>query len=111
MAFDKKPSTWLGAGYATGTNTVIFNTNAAASNKLLAELEDAEAHATTGDIRAVVHALCEALFVAWNAQASADRPTRMTISKSMVGAPNGTDLNVSYQINLTLTPEVEVAAE
>jgi len=104
MAFDKSPSAWLGAGYTTGTNTIILNTNDAASNKLLAELEDDEAHATTGDIRAIVHALCEAIFVAWNAQAAADRPARMSVTRRISGAPNSTELTVDYAIRLSVTP-------
>ena len=56
MAFDPKPSTWLGAGYTTdsGAHTVTFNTNDASSNKLLKQLTDALANPTTGDIRDVV---------------------------------------------------------
>jgi|SRR6266436_1426645 len=84
MAFDAKPSTWLGAGYALdGTNHLIsLNTVTASSNKLLKQLTDTKAHATTGDIRDVMMGVCESFFQAWTAQAAADRPAKMTISRS-----------------------------
>ena len=85
MAFNPKPSTWLGAGYTTdsGAHTVTFNTNDAASNKLLKRLTDALADPTTGDIRDVVLAVSEAFYQAWLTIAGtpANLPTKMTIAR------------------------------
>lgn len=84
MAFDKKPSTWLGAGYEldAGNHVLKLNTADAASDKTLAQLTDAEGHATTGDIRKVIFALLEALYQAHAAVDAADRPSRVTLYKS-----------------------------
>lgn len=42
----------------------------------------AEADAATGDIRKVLYAICEKLWAEWNSRASADLPTKMSISRS-----------------------------
>ncbi len=98
MAFDKKPSTWLGAGYVADDSghTITFNTADAASNKLLAELTDAEADETTGDVRKLVFAVMEALHAAWAAQAAADRPTKLTIYKS--SSVSGSTITNTYTV-------------
>jgi hypothetical protein len=84
MAFDPKPSTWLGAGFSVDTDNhcIKLNTNDAATNKLLTELTDAEAHATSGDIRKVIFALLEMLSTIWLAIDEANRPTRVLLYKS-----------------------------
>jgi len=104
MAFDKSPSAWLGAGYTTGTDTIILTTRNAAGAKCLIELDNGEAQADDGDIRAIVHALCEAIFVAWKAQAAEDLPARMTMTRRITAAPNSTALTVDYAIRLSITP-------
>ena len=99
MAFDKKPSTWLGAGYASssGSHTVTFNTNDAASNKTLTQLTDANADPDTGDIRIVGFALLQALYAAALAQ-SANLPTKMTITRSVQAQTGG---NIKYSYNMS----------
>lgn len=92
MAFDPAPSTWLGAGYTLASHVAGFNTNDASSNKLLTQLTDAQANATTGDIRTVAMALSEALFQAWLAQSTPDRPAKMTLAKSTTGGSDGTSI-------------------
>jgi len=98
MAFDKKPSTWLGAGYAASTenHTITLNTADAASDKTVPELADAEADPTTGDVRKLVFALMEMLYAAWAAQETADRPTRVTIYKS--SQASGAELTHTYTV-------------
>ncbi len=77
MPFDPKPSTWLANWSEDGTNiTVPIAT--------FAEMTAAEADATTGDIRKVLFAVCEALYAQWLATPAADRPTRMRITKTSV---------------------------
>jgi len=93
MAFagDLTPTTWLGAGYSLdGTNHLIkLNENDAASNKLLKQLTDALANASTGDIRSVFFSLCEMMYQAYKTQAAAsNRATQMTISRTLAGTEN-----------------------
>lgn len=109
MAFDKKPSTWLGDGYdLDGTNHLVkLNTNDASTNKLLTQLTDALADPTTGDIRDVMMAVCETFYQAWIAQASADRPTRMSVSRGTSSQP-GSDSTIGlvYTLRFTINPTV-----
>lgn len=81
MAFDPKPSTWLGAGYSLANNAISLTTADKDGDIALPEVTDAEADPTTGDIRKVLFGLMEAIFQAWNGVAAADRPTMMTIQK------------------------------
>lgn len=46
------------------------------------ELTAAEADAATGDSRKILYALCERIWSWWNALATADKATKMTITKS-----------------------------
>ena len=82
MAYSAVPSTVFGAGYAASANTIVLNTNDNAGTKLLTELTDAEAHATTGDWRKIIFAIMEMIYTKWNAVASGDRPTKLTVAKS-----------------------------
>lgn len=81
MAFDPKPSTWLGAGYSLASNAISLTTADKDGDKALPEVTDADAHATTGDIRKVLFGLMEAIFQAWKGVDVDDRPTMMTIQK------------------------------
>jgi hypothetical protein len=98
MAFDKKISTWLGAGFAvdTGNHKITLNTADASSNKTVPELTDAEADPTTGDVRKLIFALAEMLYAAYAAQDAADLPSRVTIYKSSQSA--GAVLTHTYTI-------------
>jgi hypothetical protein len=113
MAFNKAPSAWLGAGYSadSANDEITFTTADAGSDIGLPQLTNAEAHATTGDVRAIAHALVERLFQVWNATQGADRPVRMSLFKNLGQAPNGVDLIVNYQFQFQVTPQVEVADE
>lgn len=83
MAFDAKPSTWLGAGYTVDAgNHLIKLTTAEAVVKAVPELTDAEANPTTGDIRKVIFALLEAIYQAQLAQLVADRPAQVVVYRS-----------------------------
>lgn len=106
MAYDPKPSTHFGPGYAASGNQIHFNTNDAASNKTLTTLTDAEAHATTGDFRDVIRALCYKFAADWDATATGDRPAKMTISKSLgIDSSAGTIVEnyvFSFKVETTL---------
>jgi hypothetical protein len=75
----------------TGTGTHSITTG-----PLLAQVTDAEADETTGDIRKLVFGIVDALHLAWSRIASADRPTRMTIYKS--SQSSGTTLTHTFTI-------------
>lgn len=109
MAFDKKPSTWLGAGYTVASNKAQFNTASAGSNVVLEKVTDAEADPTTGDIRDVARALCYALFEAWSDQSPSNRPSKMTITKNVtVVAPTAANpqvLRESYSLVFDVTSD------
>jgi hypothetical protein len=77
----------------------------------LAELTDAEGNATTGDIRAVAHALAEALYQAWLIKPTADRPTRMNVIRSVQPVQDSNMVQYQYFITITATASVEVAPE
>jgi len=62
----------------TGSGTHSINRLAT-----IPELTDTEANATSGDIRKILYALCERFAKEWNGIATADRPSNMTISKSI----------------------------
>lgn len=81
MAFDPKPSTWLGAGYAVASHKAEYNTQDASSDKLLPRITDAQADPTTGDIRLLTYAQCEMIYAAWVAMLGVDLPVQMTLSK------------------------------
>ncbi len=110
MAFDKKPSTWLGAGYGVASHVAGFNTNDASSNKLLTDIVDADADPTTGDIRIVVFAFLECFYRKWLAQ-GANIPAKLKISRSVSTSSAGS-ITYAYTVRITVTPAtVTVASE
>jgi hypothetical protein len=111
MAFDAKPSTWLGAGYALASHVLSANTNDASSNKTFPQLTDAEANPTTGDVRKLFYAICDQFYGSYNSTASADRPTRMSIVRSTTENASG-QLVRSYTFQFTLDgSSLDVIAE
>ncbi len=112
MAFDPKPSTWLGAGYGVTSHVAGFNTNDASSNKLLTQITDADADPTTGDIRKLTMALLETLYKAWLTQAGS-QPAKMTINRTQ-GNTRALDGSVqyTYTIKIQVLPSaISVPAE
>ena len=109
MPYDAKPSTWLGAGYASsaGSHTITLNTNDAASNKTLPQLTDVEADPTTGDIRKLMYALSEALYQAYNAIATADRPTKMAVYRGTSTNEQTGVITRNYTFNFSLVSSGE----
>jgi hypothetical protein len=112
MPYSAVPTTFFGAGYSVGTNTIIMNTADAGSNKTLAQLTDVEAHATTGDFRKIVFAIMEMLAVKWEATAVADRPTKLSITKSSsLNSQTGAITNAYTVVCYNELGAQEVAAE
>lgn len=75
MAFDPLPPAWIDSWSEDGTNITIPLAS-------FPEMTAGEADATTGDVRKVLYAICEKLWVEWSTRASADLPTKMTISRA-----------------------------
>jgi len=112
MAFDKKPSTWLGAGYAVASNSARFNTSSSGT-ACLTEVTDAQADPTTGDIRILSRAILFKLAAVWAATAAADRPAKMRLTKrSGLNTTTGT-VTEAYEIefDVSITTLGTVAAE
>jgi hypothetical protein len=76
MAFNPAPSNWIANWAEDGTNITVPLAS-------FAEVTAAEADGTTGDIRKVMFAVIEHMYQEWLERATADRPTQMTMSKSV----------------------------
>lgn len=111
MPFNKAPSNWLGAGYTLSTNVAGFNTNDAATNKVLLQLTNSEANASTGDIREIIFATIEAFYQAWLSKDSADRPAKLSITRNGTTTAAG-NINYTYNFQIEVKPTaVNVADE
>ena len=75
MAFDPLPPTWIDNMSEDGTDITIPIAS-------FPELTAAEADAATGDIRKVMWAILQKIYDSWLNTDAADRPTKMTISKT-----------------------------
>lgn len=75
MAFDKTPTTWLPSWSENGTDITVPIAS-------FPELTAGEADAATGDIRKILFALCEKIWAVWNALATGDKSTKMTVNRS-----------------------------
>ena len=105
MAVSVAPVDWLGAGFSasSGSHTITFNTNDAASNKLLAQLTDAKANASTGDIRQIALAFAEALYEAWITRGGVNQTTEMRLQRSVSGDSAG-NITYNFQTSITFQP-------
>ena len=81
MAFVKQPDTWLANWSEDGVDITLPLLS-------LAPLSAADADGVSGDIRMIWYYLNETMWAAWNALASGDRPTKMTISKTVTPNPS-----------------------
>lgn len=100
MAFDPTPTAWIASWSEDGTNITVPIAS-------FPELTAAEADAATGDIRKIVWAIMQKLYNSYNATASADRPTRWTMSKSAsINTTTGIVTN-----NFTVTVQTAIATQ
>lgn len=91
MAFNPAPSTWLGAGYSLASHILGFTGSSASSNVTIPNLPDADANATTGDIRKIFFNMDEMEYQAWVTQVAAgNQPTKMTFIRSSIENSDGT---------------------
>ena len=106
MAFSAIPTAFLGAGYvADATTLTVLLAN-------VSQITSVEADEATGDSRKIIYGLLDKWNTVYAALEAADRPARMTMSKSTgsVGASN--QFNVTFTINFTVAAAtVDVAAE
>lgn len=113
MAFDSTPSIWLGAGYTLAAHVVGFTTSDAGANEILSRLTDAQANATTGDIRQIFSAFCHAMQAAYDTIGAvpANLPTKMVLSAATSTGADGT-IRKTFTFRFDLEPaETPVAAE
>ena len=75
MAFTKTPTTWI-------DNWAFSSPNITIPVATFPELSDAEANTSSGDIRKIVFAILEKLWLEWAATETANRPTKWTMTKS-----------------------------
>ena len=87
MAFDPKPSSWISSFSEDGT-TASFDLA-----DLTETLTAAEADATSGDWRDVMWALCNHTYSYYYGLATADKPTKLVVTKSAVQQSDGTLAN------------------
>lgn len=105
MAFNPLPQTWFESLTDDGVDiTVPIAT--------FPETSAAELDAVTGDIRKVLFAICEKCWSRWNALATADKPTKMSMAKSVtVDSATGINTNVFTFTFKTSVASQEVADE
>lgn len=103
MAFDKTPSTWLAGWSENGTDiTVPIAT--------FPEMTAAEADASTGDIRKIMFALIDKLYQTYRATAEANRPGKVSITRTSFPPDSGGVVRHVYQFQFyveTTAQEVE----
>ena len=100
------PPAWFANWSSDGTNITLPIAS-------MSELTSTEAAATvTGDIRKVMYAILENMWVKWNAMALADRPAKMVLTKSSsVETSTGVITTVyTYTFKNTITAQ-DVASE
>lgn len=106
MAFNPAPNTWL-TGYSLTSNEVRMRTLTAGTSVTLEKLTDAQANASSGDVRDVFRALCYAMADAYSDKAAGSLPTKMRIVKSVVALPPSTTVPESLRETYTFTFDVE----
>lgn len=75
MAFDKTPSAWITSWSEDGTDITVPIAS-------FPQLTAAEADGTSGDIRKIIFAILEVLYAKHVSLATADRPSKLTITKT-----------------------------
>ncbi|HEY3898927.1 MAG TPA: hypothetical protein VGM54_09960 [Chthoniobacter sp.] len=105
MAFNPAPEAWLGTFTSDGTNLTVPIAN-------FPSLTSGEANPSTGDIRKMMHWICETLNAAWVAAGAAGQPVEMQINKGQALNPSTGQITVTYSLTFVLAPTaLEVVAE
>jgi hypothetical protein len=78
----------------------------------LYEVTDTEANATTGDWRKVLFGLMEMIYYKWTGTATADRPGKVSVTRSASVNNATNEITRRYTVSITLNPgTVDVSAE
>ena len=79
----------------------------------LANLNLAEAHATTGDARKVIYELCNTIYDYYDGIAAGSEPGKLTVTKSsLINTTTEGEANRTYTVTVTLdTGALDVVAE
>tara|TARA_Y100000114_G_C11714432_1_gene305204 strand:+ start:577 stop:951 length:375 start_codon:yes stop_codon:yes gene_type:complete len=115
MAFDINPDDFFGSAEYTnidngatvsvdGPAIVFKSSGATAGSNLLSSLTDADADETTGDVREVVFALCEAVFSKMDALATADKSNKLTVTRNTFEDTVNDEFVRTYTFQLRLAP-------
>jgi len=106
MAWSAVPTVYLSAYDFTGGTDMVIPISCTP------EITAAEADATTGDIRAIMFGLLEQVYSVWYALATADKSTKMTITRSQSINQITSYITRSYTYTFVLNPSgVDVVAE
>lgn len=108
--YNGAPSNWM-TGYSLASSQAKFNTNSAGSDQLLTKLTDAQANATTGDVRDIYRALCYMMYESWVDQSSANRPVKMRLTKTVIALPDNTTLRETYTLVFDVTSDPQAVVD
>lgn len=97
MAFNPAPNAWIASWSEDGT-TVSFPIAS------LPQLTAAEADGATGDLRDCLMRLIDHTYDYVDGLAAADKPTKLSISRSINGNPDGT---VTYRYQMAITNSID----
>jgi hypothetical protein len=92
MALDLTPDAWFATWSEDGTNITVPIAS-------FTGLTATEADTTTGDIREVMLALLQTLYTVYTGLPTADKPTKMTVSRSEV--TTGSAIQRKYTVTFT----------
>ena len=104
-AYSKDITTWIANYTSDGTDMTL-------PIAAFAEIDSADAHTSTGDIRHFIFGLCEQFADQWYSHDSGTNPTKMTINRS--SSQNSSNvITRTYTFTFSLTPSgtIEVTAE
>lgn len=106
MAFDPTPTDMI-AGWSEDGTDVTFPIAS------LPELTAAEADAATGDSRKIIYAFLEQFYTWYNALPTADRPTRLTITRgtNVETSPGLFSRNYTFNVITSSPSPLDVADE
>jgi hypothetical protein len=104
MAFNPAPSNWI-PGYTVSSGNIVIPIAS------LPALTTAKANATTGDIRDVVYAMNDQIFLKFRDTVVADRPTKMLIRQSSFASSEADQVTRTYSSEFILQGEFTIAPE
>ena len=106
MAWSASPSNYFSAWAFDGVSDITLPITC------VPNLDAVDCDPTTGDIRKVMFDLLEQVYITWTALPTADRSTRMTVSRSQSINQATTYITRSYTYTFVLAPVgIEVVDE